>query len=105
MKSTKMERSKENKELINSYLTLSIKQHFGINMDVGSEYTFAENLVSKKMIIATTFTEKILSQPQIKLLLSSLITELNYEKCSIDFIKEKLNHLSELNAENRQKII
>ena len=85
-----MERTKENKELINSYIIASIKQHFGIEMDISSEYTFAENLVSKKMIIATTFTEKILSHPEIKMFLSSLINELNNEKCSVDFVRNTI---------------
>ncbi|WP_267406176.1 MULTISPECIES: hypothetical protein [unclassified Chryseobacterium] len=100
-----MERIKENKELISRYLTLSVKQHFGVDVDVSNEYTFAENLVSKKMIIATTFTEKIVANPELKMFLYSLINELNNEKCSVDFIREKFDHLRESDSEEMEKIV
>ncbi|WP_326983311.1 hypothetical protein VUJ46_01825 [Chryseobacterium sp. MYb264] len=100
-----MERIKENKELITRYFTLSVKHHFGVNMDLNGEYTFAENLVSKKMIIAATFTEKVKSNPEIKMFLSSLIHELNNEKCSIDFVKERLDHLRESDSQEMERIV
>ncbi|MFC3157377.1 hypothetical protein SAMN05443633_108114 [Chryseobacterium arachidis] len=81
------------RRLIDRYLILSVKSQFNLELDLTGEYTFAENLVSKKIIVATTFTERIFSKPSVKLFLSSLIAELNYEKCSISFIKSKLRAL------------
>jgi len=98
----KMKTTQANKELINRYLRESIKQYFGQQMDLSGEYTFAENLVSKKIIIAPTFTEQILADPELKMFLTSLINELNYEKCSIDFIKEKFSHHTESASEEEE---
>ncbi|WP_415327601.1 hypothetical protein [Chryseobacterium sp. MMS23-Vi53] len=100
-----MENISENINLINSYLTLSIQQQFNIKVDLEGEYVFAENLVSKKPIIATTFSEKILAEPDLKMFLCSLITELNNEKCNPYFIKDRLQYIQESESRGTKKII
>jgi len=81
----------ENKDLIDSYLSLSIQQQFNLKIDLKGEYTFAENLVSKRTIIAATFSDKILSKPIIKKFLASIITQINIGNCDTDYIKKQLN--------------
>ncbi|MGO4708692.1 hypothetical protein AB4Y90_06145 [Chryseobacterium sp. 2TAF14] len=93
------------KKLLNSYLALCIKQQLGLEVDLTDQYDFAENLVSKKNIIAPTFTEKVLSDNELKMFLSSLITELNNEKCSADDIKERLKKLQHPQTEEIKRII
>ncbi|WP_283423503.1 hypothetical protein [Chryseobacterium profundimaris] len=79
--------------MIKKYLTISVKSQFNIDINLEKEYALTENLVSKKTIIAPTFTKKILSKPGLKLFLTSLITEINNERCSIEFILEKMKSL------------
>lgn len=93
------------KKLLNNYLTLSVKHHFDLDIDMDEEYGFAENLVSKRTIIAPTFSEKILSDPSIKMFLSSLITEINYEKCTTEMIRERLENLQRMRSEEMKKIV
>ncbi len=81
------------KELTRKYLTRSIKMQFNIDVDLNNEYTLTENIVSKKTIIARTFSDNILSKPSLKLFLTSLITEINNEKCSIEFMKGKMKSM------------
>jgi hypothetical protein len=90
---TEMENILENKELINSYLSLSIQKQFNLNIDLKGEYAFAENLVSKRTIIAATFSDKILANPLIKMFLTSIITQINIGSCDTDFIKDQLKIL------------
>ncbi|MBO6183117.1 MAG: hypothetical protein J6O88_00295 [Chryseobacterium sp.] len=93
------------KRLLNNYLALCVKQQLGLNVDLTDQYDFAENLVSKKNIIAPTFTDKVLSNNELKMFLSSLITELNYEKCSADDIRERLENLQKSHFEEIKKIV
>lgn len=85
--------SSDIRRMIKKYLTISIKSQFNIDINLEKEYALTENLVSKKTIIAPTFTKKILSIPGLKLFLTSLITEINNEKCSLEFILEKMKSL------------
>jgi len=85
--------SSDIKKMIKKYLTISVKSQFNIDINLEKEYALTENLVSKKTIIAPTFTKKILSKPGLKLFLTSLITEINNERCSIEFILEKMKSL------------
>lgn len=75
-----MEITEQNKDTIEYYLALNIQQQFGSRIDLKDEFTFTENLVSKKTIIAPTFSDKILSQPEIKEFLSALISDINNEE-------------------------
>jgi hypothetical protein len=88
-----MENILENKELINSYLSLSVQKQFNLKIDLKGEYAFAENLVSKRTIIAATFSDKILSHPIIKMFLTSIISQINNGNCDTDFIKNQLKTL------------
>lgn len=83
------------KDLIKKYLTQSIRLQFNMDIDLKNEYTLTQNIVSKKTIIAATFSEKILSKPGLKLFLTSLITEINNERCSTEFILDKLKSLKQ----------
>ncbi len=89
-------------KMIRKYLTTSVKSQFDMDIDLDKEYTLTENIVSKKPIIARTFTQKILSRPALKLFLTSLITEINYEKCSWEFIKSKLNSMQGSDSQHIQ---
>lgn len=93
------------KKLLNNYLALCVKQQLGLNVDLSDQYDFAENLVSKKNIIAPTFTEKVLSNHELKMFLSSLITELNNEKCSANDIKERLENLKKYHLDEIKKVV
>ncbi|MBB6369627.1 hypothetical protein [Chryseobacterium shigense] len=95
----------QNIDLIHRYLSFSIKNQFHLNIDLEGEYTFTQNIVSKKNIIAATFTSTILSYPELKLFLSALITEINNGKCSIDFIRERIRHFEGTEPHPERKII
>ncbi len=88
------------KDLIRKYLTQSIRLQFNMDIDLKNEYTFTQNIVSKKTIIAATFSEKVLSKPALKLFLTSLITEINNERCSTEFILEKIKSMKRLSPRN-----
>lgn len=88
------------KNLIKKYLTQSIRLQFNMDIDLKGEYTFTQNIVSKKTIIAATFSEKILSKPGLKLFLMSLITEINNERCSTEFILDRVKSLQNFSPGN-----
>lgn len=77
-----MENLEQNKDIVAYYLALSVKQQFNIDIDLTNEFIFTENLVSKKIIIAPTFSDKILSVPELKEFLSALISYMNNEQQS-----------------------
>lgn len=91
-----MENMLQNIELIHRYLSISITHQFYSIVDLEGEYTFTQNIVSKKTIIASTFTNKILLYPKLKLFLTALITEINNGNCTVDFIREKIKHFEEI---------
>lgn len=74
-----MESFEQSKDLIEYYLALNIKQQFNIDLDLKHEFTFTENIVSKKMIIAPTFSDRILKDSEIKDFLHALISDINNE--------------------------
>lgn len=94
----------EIRRMIKKYLTISVKSQFDLDINLEKEYALAENLVSKKTIIAPTFTKKILSRPGLKLFLTSLITEINNEKCSLEFILEKMKSLRGNDSQQMQPV-
>ncbi|PIF45398.1 hypothetical protein CLU96_2403 [Chryseobacterium sp. 52] len=100
-----MENLLENIDLIHQYLSVSIKDQFCLQIDLKGEYTFAQNIVSKKTIIATTFTNKILSDSLLKLFVSSLIAEINHGKCSADLIRERIRHYEEVSRHPVRRIV
>ncbi|WP_123851790.1 hypothetical protein [Chryseobacterium shandongense] len=94
----------EIKKMIKKYLTISVKSQFDLDINLEKEYALTENLVSKKTIIAPTFTKKILSRPGLKLFLTSIITEINNEKCSVEFIVNKIKSLHGKDSQSVQLI-
>lgn len=94
----------EIRKMIRNYLTSCVKSQFDIDINLEKEYTLTENLVSKKTIIAPTFTDEILSRPDLKLFLTSLITEINNEKCSREFIMKKMQFSKESDSQQMEMI-
>ncbi len=101
----KMENMLQNIDLIHRYLSLSITNEFSLNIDLEGEYTFAQNIVSKKMIIAATFTNKILVFPELKLFLSALISEINNGNCTVDFMRERVRYFEGRTKQPLRRII
>lgn len=95
----------KNIDLIHRYLSYSIRDQFKLRIDLNSEYIFTQNIVSKKTIIATTFTRKILFDPQLKLFLSALICEINSGRCTINLIREKIRYFEEIENQGIKKIV
>jgi len=100
-----MENMLQNIDLIHRYLSLSIANEFDLNIDLEGEYTFTQNIVSKKTIIATTFTNKILVFPELKLFLSALILEINNGKCTVDFIRERIRYFEGIKQQSFRRIV
>jgi len=65
------------KHLINEYFNLKVKRELNIDIDLSSEYITAHNIVSKKLILVQTFSNTIMDNPQLYLLLRSLIHNIN----------------------------
>ncbi|MGK6341448.1 hypothetical protein ACMGDK_04365 [Chryseobacterium sp. DT-3] len=100
-----MENMLENIDLIHRYLSISITDRFYSTVDLEGEYTFTQNIVSKKTIIVSTFTNKILLYPELKLFVTALITEINNGKCTVDLIRERIKHFEEIKYLPVRKII
>lgn len=100
-----MENMLQNIDLIHRYLSLSIADQFYLNVDLEGEYIFTQNIVSKKIIIATTFTDKIRSHPQLKLFLCALIAEINSGRCTVDLLRERTRHFEEMRRQSFRRII
>lgn len=65
------------KHLIDEYFNLKVKRELNIDIDFSSEYITAHNIVSKKLILVQTFSNTIMDNPQLYLLLRSLIHNIN----------------------------
>ena len=100
-----MENMLQNIDLIHRYLSVSIADQFHINVNLEGEYIFTQNIVSKKTIIATTFSDKILSDRQLKLFLSAQINEINSGRCSVELIRERIRHFEEIRRRPARRII
>lgn len=100
-----MENMLQNIDLIHRYLSASIKDQFHITVDLDGEYIFTQNIVSKKTIIAPTFTNKIMSDPQLKLFLSALIAEINSVNCTVDVILHRMRYFDEVQHRPFRRII
>jgi len=99
-----MEKILKNINLIHKYLCISIADEFNLILDLRGEYVPTQNIVSKKMIIATTFSIKVVSDPQLKLFLSAMISEINNGKCSIDFMKERIKNFEKQGRQEFKKL-
>ncbi|SIS58359.1 hypothetical protein SAMN05421639_10925 [Chryseobacterium shigense] len=100
-----MENMLQNIDLIHRYLSVSIIDQFCLNVDLEGEYIFTQNIISKKIIIATTFTDQILSHPQLKLFLSALIAEINSGRCTVDLLRQRMRHFEEMRQQPVRRII
>jgi len=65
------------KNYIDKYFSLTIKKELNIDIDVSNEYIAAQNIVSRKLILVKTFSEVVMGNPELYLLLVSLIHEAN----------------------------
>lgn len=81
------------KKLIDKYFNFVIKKELNIDTNVKNEYVVVQNVVSKKLILVKTFSDAILVNPSLYLLLSSLIQEINTRSLTksqiIAFLEEK----------------
>ena len=69
------------KKIIDEYFNLIIKKELNIDVNVNNEYVVVQNIVSKKLILAKTFSDNVLENPSLYLLLASLIQDIN--TCSL----------------------
>ncbi|AZB11014.1 hypothetical protein EG344_20350 [Chryseobacterium sp. G0162] len=69
------------KKIIDEYFNLIIKKELNIDVNVNNEYVVVQNIVSKKLILAKTFSDSVLENPSLYLLLASLIQDIN--TCSL----------------------
>ena len=65
------------KKCIDEYFSLMIKKDLNIDINVSKEYVVAHNIVSKKLILAKTFSNTVLENPELYFLLTSLIQDVN----------------------------
>lgn len=72
---------KSDKKIIDKYFNLVIKKELNIDVNASTEYVVVQNIVSKKLILVKTFSDSILENPSLYLLLSSLIQQIN--TCSL----------------------
>ncbi|MET3535017.1 hypothetical protein [Chryseobacterium limigenitum] len=84
---------KENKYLVYEYLVLSIRKNFNLDISLFNEYILAKNIVSKTRIIVPTFSDKIISNPGIKMFLTALILNLNHMNYNITDLKKEIEYL------------
>lgn len=89
-KNTKME-----KDLLNDYFKLSIKQQFNIDLNTECEFSLIENLVSKKVIVAPTFSNEITEHSDLKQFFTAMINEINLENCDQSVIETRIRTMLE----------
>ncbi|WP_288374081.1 hypothetical protein [uncultured Chryseobacterium sp.] len=65
------------KYLIDEYFNFKVKSELNIDIDLSNEYSTAHNIVSKKLILVQTFSDTTIGNPQLYLLLRSLIHNIN----------------------------
>ncbi|CAI8782573.1 hypothetical protein [Chryseobacterium sp. IT-36CA2] len=65
------------KYLIDEYFKLKVNRELNIDIDLSTEYVTAHNIVSKKLILVQTFSDTTIGNPQLYLLLRSLIHNVN----------------------------
>ncbi len=65
------------KNYIDKYFSLIIKRELEIDIDVSNEYIAAQNIVSRKLILVKTFSDAVMGNPDLYLLLAYLIHEIN----------------------------
>ncbi|MDM1555197.1 MULTISPECIES: hypothetical protein [Chryseobacterium] len=65
------------KKFVDEYFTLVIKKELDLDVNLSNEYRVAQNIVSKKLILVKTFSDRVLEDPSLYLLLASLIQDIN----------------------------
>lgn len=96
-KNTVMEKS-----LLNEYFELTIKKQFDIDINAECEFSLLENLVSKKMIVAPTFSEKINENQDLKRFFHAMINEINLEIYDRKFIEKRISDIIDENSDLRE---
>lgn len=90
---------KENRYLVYEYLVLSIRKNFNLDISLSNEYILTKNIVSKARIIVPTFSDKITSNPRIKMFLTALILSLNSMNYTITDLKKEVAYLKNSDSE------
>lgn len=65
------------KEIIDEYFSLIVKDELDISMNFSNEYIITENIVSKKQILVKTFSDFIRINSPLYFLLQALIHKIN----------------------------
>ncbi|WP_144281716.1 hypothetical protein [Chryseobacterium echinoideorum] len=81
------------KDLLNDYFKLSIKQQFNIDLNTECEFSLIENLVSKKVIVAPTFSDQITENSDLKQFFNAMINEINLENCEKTIIEARIKEM------------
>lgn len=76
---------------IERYIELFVRNEIHPYIDLTYEYTFCSNVISQKMIIVPTFSEKIYSDKKLEYRLISLFHFLNKSNLSINSILDAIS--------------
>ena len=65
------------KQIIDEYFRLIVKNELNFNMNFSNEYIITKNIVSKKLILVKTFSDSIQINSPLYFLLNSLFHKIN----------------------------
>lgn len=82
------------KNLVDRYLLMHVRNTFGVEFPIADEYVVTLNMISKKIIVAKTFSNVVIENQSLHYLLNSLIHAINS-----GLVKPE-DMLAELAAEN-----
>lgn len=90
----------KDQKLIDEYLSWVVKKDLNIDINVSNEYVAAHNIVSQKLILVKTFSDIILENPDLYLLLSSLIQDINTGSLT----KSRIHYLLKIKTPSKLKL-
>lgn len=85
---------KDYKALVDQYLLMNVRNTFGMELPIADEYVVTLNMISKKIIVAKTFSDTVIENQPLHYLLNSLIHAINSGLVKSD------DMIAELAAEN-----
>lgn len=65
------------KKLVIRYLEFLITEDFNKSYDLSFEIIFTDNIVSKKIVVVSNFSEQIIEDGDLKIYLETVITNIN----------------------------
>ncbi len=78
------------KTFIDKYFNVIIKRELKVDINVSNEYIVAQNIISRKLILVKTFSESVMENPELYVLLVSLIHDVNTRILTKDHIIKTL---------------